>query len=131
MELPGRCRGLLAQSPSPPRPRAPRTDTTRKGVGTSTWPPMGTSIWPSVGTYSWPPMGTFTWPRTAAVGFLPARATAVVRVGATVERNAAFPASQSASGHNGRLQLSVTPSNPFDRVFLPKFEGLNWEQPAR
>lgn len=23
----------MAQSPSPPRPRAPRTDTTRKGVG--------------------------------------------------------------------------------------------------
>ena len=36
-----------------------RTDTTRKGVGTSTWP--------SVGTYSWPQMGTFTWPRTRAM----------------------------------------------------------------
>jgi len=56
----------LTQSPSPPRPRAPRTDTTHKEVGTSTWPPTGTSNWPSVGTYSWPQMGTFTWPRTAS-----------------------------------------------------------------
>ncbi len=50
--------------------RAPRTDTTRKGVGTSTWPPMGTSIWPSLGTYSWPKTGTFTWPRTYRTLFL-------------------------------------------------------------
>src|SRR6185312_6908093 len=39
-----------------PRPRAPRIDTTSKGVGTSTWP--------SARTYSWPPVGTLTWPRT-------------------------------------------------------------------
>ena len=59
----------------------------------------------------------------AAVGFLSARATAVVCVGATVERNAAFPASQSATGHNGRLQLSVTPSKHLPGFFCRNSRG--------
>src|ERR1700739_1885087 len=59
----------------------------------------------------------------AAVGFLSARVAAVVCVGATVKRDAAFPASQLASRHNGRLQLSVTSSNASNRISLPKFEG--------
>ena len=48
----------------------------------------------------------------SAVGFLPAGAAAVMRVGATVECGPALPALQAARGHNGTLRLSVTSSNP-------------------
>ena len=98
----------MAPPPSPRRASQARYDTTKRRVGTSTWPKPGTS--------TRPPVGTFSWPRTQV--FVRGRHCKVVPYAEDGVMTLVRP------GETRRLDITVEPEDA-DRAWF----AIEWQPP--